>query len=271
MDEITHIQKVAESIAVGAGEILLNYRGKAQITKTKSHVLDIVTEADEASEKYILTELKKYFPTHDYLSEEAGEKKTSSPYRWVIDPLDGTKEFARQLPLFAVNLALQYYEQIIVGVIFAPITKELYSCAKGLGSYLSGRELHVSTQYEISQAMIITHPLRGNLDNSTFDKHWTTIGVVAKKAYRLRAFANDIFALAWIALGAYEALYVPVGYPNWWDIAPGLLMVEEAGGRITTAQGNPLTEDSYKDEGLLASNGKIHAQLLKIISGSSNN
>lgn len=264
-EELQHMQKVAESIALGAGKILLNYRGKAQITRSKKDALDIVTEADEASEKYILSELKRVFSTHGFLSEEIGERKFKSPYRWVIDPLDGTKDFARGLPLFFVNIALEYSGNLIVGIVYVPILSELYSCSKGNGAFLSGTKIHISSQDNIGRSMIMVHPPRFNIGSKLFNQAWKRIRILSKQAYRLHSWPNDIWSLCWVALGAREAFYDPLDYSKWWDIAPGILLVEEAGGKVTTSKGNPVTEESYKKEGLLASNGKIHDQLLKII------
>lgn len=264
--ELQHTQKIAEDIARCAGEMLINFRGKAKTIRGKRDALDIVTEADEASEAYILSELHKFFPDHAFLSEESGESEHTSPYRWIIDPLDGTKEFARGIPLFCVNIALEYEGEIIVGVVYMPLLSELYSCARGCGAFLSGKPIHVSKEKTLDRSMIIVHPPRNNLDVKTFNKTWKTMGKLARHVYRFRALASDIFSLSWIALGAYEAFYVPIRYPFWWDIAPGLLLVTEAGGTVTTARGNPLTQKSYEEEGLLVTNGNIHKNVLTLIS-----
>lgn len=264
-EELTHIRKVTESIAINAGKILLNYRGKAQIIRSKTDNLNIVTQADEASEKYILTEISKNFPRHSYLSEESGEKKSRSPFRWIIDPLDGTKEFKRGLFHFSVNIALEYQGKLIVGVIYIPVVNELYSAALDLGVTLQGQTISVSNVTKLSDSIIVTHLPHSNIDKDTFDIHWKKISEVGWNSYRQRAIASDIFSLCWIALGAFEGFYVTLKYPNWWDIAPGLIMVSEAGGKVTTSKGNPLNEESYKKEGILVTNGKIHQQLLRII------
>lgn len=264
--ELQHIQKVAESIAIGAGKILLNYRGKASIMRSKRDPLDIVTEADEAAEKYILGELARLFPDHNYLSEETGAKTGKSPFRWVIDPLDGTKDFARGLPLFFVNLALEYYGEIVVGVVYIPVIDELYSCAKGLGAYLAGQRLHVSGTHELGLSLMTMIPLRKSFSEETRVHILEVMKNVSRHTYRLNAWSNDILSLCWIARGSREACYEPAVVSKWWDFAPGILLVEEAGGKVTTAKGQTLTEERYvSGEGMLATNGKIHSQLLEII------
>lgn len=264
-EELTHIRKVTESIAINAGKILLNFRGKAQIIRSKTDALNIVTEADEASEKYILSELKKNFPKHNYLSEESGEKKQKSPFRWIIDPLDGTKEFKRGLFHFSVNIALEYDKKIIVGVVYIPVVNEVYSSALGLGSTLQGQPISVSKVSKLPDSIVVTHLPQSGIDKELYDIHWNKIFRVGWNSYRQRAIASDIFSLCWVALGAFEGFYVTLKYPEWWDIAPGLIIVSEAGGKITTAAGRPFNEENYKHEGILVTNGKIHNGLLRLL------
>lgn len=265
--ELQHIQKVAESIARGAGKILLSYRGKAAVMRSKRDALDIVTEADEASEKYILHELTKLFPDHNYLTEESGAKTGKSPFRWVIDPLDGTRDFARSLPLFFVNIALEYNGELIVGVIYIPVIDELYSCAKGLGAYLFGQQLHVSDVVELDRSLMTMIPLRKDMNEELLSRVLDIMKNLSRNVYRLNSWSNDILSLCWIARGSREACLDPAAFSKWWDVAPGILLVQEAGGKVTTETGEVFTEERYimKGKGMLATNGKIHDKLIKII------
>ncbi len=266
---IPQFRKAAESIAIAAGKIILNYRGKANIVQTKSDLQDVATEADHASEKYILSELKKLFPRHTYLAEESGSGKKNSSYRWIIDPLDGTKDFLRGMSSFCVNLALEYKNKIIVGVVYFPVSGELYSCGFGIGSTLSGKRLKVSDRSTLGESFVVAHPPRNNLSKKQFDHFWDKLISLSRTTYRFRAISHDVLSLCWVALGAYEGFYLPYPYPKWWDIAPGILMVKEAGGEITTVTGKDLTQENYK-EGFVASNGKTHKQLIKLLQNITN-
>lgn len=263
--DLLHYRQTAESIAKGAGELILTYRGKTLKTKSKTNTLDIVTEADLASDAYILGKIHKEFPGHDFLSEESGAGGSHSPFRWIIDPIDGTKEFASGMPLFAVLLALEYNGETIINAVSMPIIQEVYSCAKGLGTSLNGRPVRVSQQTQIKKSMVYVHPPKYNMAEPTVQSIWSMIGRIAKKTYRLQAGPYDVWYLSWIARGSWEAYLLPVDYPKWWDVGTCMLLVQEAGGRVTTLKGLPVTEQNYKTEGILATNSKIHDELLKLI------
>lgn len=260
-----HYLRTTERIAKGAGELILTYRGKTLKTKSKSDALDIVTEADLASEAFILKEIHKEFPDHGFLSEESGAEETRSPFRWIIDPIDGTKEFASGMPLFAVLLALEYNGELIVNSVFMPVTQELYSCAKGLGTTLNGRRVVVSHRNKLTESMVYIHPPKYSMDESKFKSIWDMTSRIAKNVYRLQTGPYDMFYLSWITRGAWEGYILPVPYPSWWDVGTCILLVSEAGGKVTTLKNNPVTEKNYKGEGILATNGKIHDQLLALI------
>lgn len=267
MDKQTLLQyqKTAETVALEAGKILLNFRGKAQILRSKKDFGDIVTEADEASEKYIIFRLNKAFPTHTFLSEESGQAAEKSEYRWVIDPLDGTKEFAKGVPLFAVNIALEYKHELVLGITHFPVMNELYSSAMGLGANFNGIPIHVSYVDTLEKSIVYAHPPKSSEPKDNFDRQWETLKMIALRAYRLKTGSSEQFYCPWVALGAYEAYWLSVKYPSWWDMASLILIVQEAGGKVTTGRGNKVTEQNFKTEGILATNGKIHDQLLALI------
>ena len=258
-------QKTAETICLEAGKILLEFRGKAQILRSKKDFGDIVTEADEASENYIISRLKKSFPDHAFLSEESGQKAGESEYRWIIDPLDGTKEFAKGVPLFAINIALEFKHELVLGITYYPVMNELFSSAKGLGANLNGVSIHVSDIDSLEKSIVYAHPPKGSEPSENFDRLWDKLKAISKLAYRLKTGSSEQFYCPWIALGAYEAYWLSVDYPSWWDIASLILIVKEAGGRVTTGNGNHVSEGNFKEDGILATNGKIHDQLLTLI------
>jgi len=263
--DLLYFQKVAERIAKSAGELILTFRGKTLKTKSKTNALDIVTEADLASEAFILKEIHKEFPDHDFLSEESGAGGSRSPFRWIIDPIDGTREFASGMPLFAVLLGLEYNGETIVNSVSMPVMQELYSCAKGLGTSLNGRSIRVSQQTQLKESMVYVHPPKYSMAEPAFQSIWRMMSRIARSTYRLQAGSYDMYYLSWIARGAWEGFILPVNYPKWWDVGTCMLLVQEAGGKVTTFMGNPVTEENYKKEGILATNGKIHDQLLAII------
>lgn len=263
-DKITKLQKEAELLARKAGNILLEYRNKAIVKTRKSDYLDIVTDADLASEKFLLTEINKRHPTHNILSEETGNKNIQSEFTWVIDPLDGTKEYIRGTPMFNVSIAIEYNGEVIVGVVFRPETNELYSASLGNGSFLNGRKLKVSQTDKITNSIIYTDlPHRKDLKKE-ISLTLNIINNLIPKSGRVRTFQEDAAILCWLAFGALEGHLLAINGPHWWDVAPGILIAKEAGGKITDTEGNEIKNRNLS-KGLIASNGKIHDQLLNII------
>lgn len=258
-----HCLESARRIARGAGKILTDYYGRELKTKSKSDALDIVTDADEASEQYILSQLQKSFPNHGYLSEESGESKGSSEFRWIIDPLDGTKEFSRGLPIYNVSIALEYRNAIVVGVVYRPASNELYAASRGNGAFFHGKPIHVSVESSLPKSFVWTH-LPNMKDPDRFDAAWNTLGVLAKHVYRLRESSEDVTNLCWLAKGACDGHVLLMKGPKWWDVAAGILMVEEAGGKVTDMYGNTIKNRDLS-KGLVASNGKVHEKLLRLI------
>ena len=263
--KLVSIQKKAEKIALQAGKIILQYQSKIKVIKSKANLLDIATSADLASEKYILSELKKYYPLHSSYSEETGSSKKSSDYLWVIDPIDGTKEFFRGQFNYTVNIALEYKSELIVGVVYYPKPNYLYSTSLNSGVLLNNKKISVSKQNKLSLSMIGSH-LIDLKPGENYVSKWKPFANISEKVYRLRSNPSDIFNLCSVSQGAYEAAFISYFVPNfWYDIAPGILMVSEAGGKITTTKGNKVTKNNFQHEGVLASNGLIHDKLLELI------
>lgn len=258
-----HFRYTAERIARVAGKILTKFHGKTLRIKSKSDALDIVTEADEASERYILSELQKSYPSHDYLSEERGESKGSSEFQWIIDPLDGTKEFSRGLPIYNVSIALEYKGAIVVGVVCRPASNELYAASRGNSAFFQGKPIHVSAESSLPKSFVWTH-LPNMKDPDTFDAAWNTLGVVAKRVYRLRESSEDVTNLCWLAKGACDGYVLLMKGPKWWDVAAGILMVEEAGGKVTDMHGDTIKNRDLS-KGLVATNGKLHDKILAMV------
>ena len=256
-------QKKAEKLARQAGEILQEYREEAVIRKQKGDALDITTDADLASERFLTKEFHKLFPDHNIFAEEHGDELRRSDFTWIIDPLDGTKEYTRGLPLYSVLIALEYKREVVVGVVFRPSTDELFSASKGRGALLNGKKIFVSKESELKNSFIWTHlpTYKTSKKDSIFI--WDVMGKLRTEVYRIRANWEDATTLCWLAQGGLEGFVLTLPQVNeWWDVAPGLLMIEEAGGKVTDMYGEKIKNRDLS-KGIIASNGKIHQELLK--------
>ncbi|MCP3956069.1 MAG: inositol monophosphatase [Desulfobacterales bacterium] len=226
---------------------------------SKKGVIDLVTDADTASEKAILESIQKTFPTHSILAEESGLSQGTSPYQWIIDPLDGTTNFAHSLGLFAVSIACAKDDEIICGVVFNPATAELFSAIKGAGAELNGRPIQVSRTAEITDSLLVTgfpYNVREILDQVT-----TRLARCLAVSQGVRRLGSAALDLCYLACGRFEGFWEQNLKP--WDTAAGLLIAREAGARVTDFADRTYHIDMSQ---LLATNGKIHSQMLELIS-----
>lgn len=247
---------LAISAAREAGrEILKNFdNNRRQLTFKSKH--EIATFADKHAEKIIISRIKKYFPDHHILSEEAGDNKKKSPYLWIIDPVDGTTNYYMHNPLFAVSIGLAYNNEIIFGVIYAPALKELYIAEKGCGAILNGKKLKVSTIKNLKKSLLtfchgspekaIKRAIKGY-------NHFKLHG------FDMRQLGSASIELGFVAAGRVESIAIPNAHS--WDIAAGVLLVREAGGKVTDYNGK---EWNLSSRDIVASNGKIHNKLIDI-------
>jgi myo-inositol-1(or 4)-monophosphatase len=251
--------KVAQRAAISSGKILLENYGKiASVEIREKRDNDFLTYVDELSEKNIIETIHRDFPDHAILAEESGMQKQSSSYKWIIDPLDGTKNFISGIPVFAVSIALQYENNIILGVIYDPVRDEMYFAESGQGAYLNERPIHVNDQTELSRSLLATgFPFRFKTFLGQYMECFKDIFNQTSGTRRLGAASID---LAYTAAGKFEGFWELGLSP--WDMAAGSLIVQEAGGQISNFWGNTLLLDQAY---IVASNGKIHSQLLEII------
>lgn len=264
MLSLKKLQQFAEETAIKAGKLLLKQQSHVKIVKFKDQQ-DISTTADLESEKLILAAITKAFPDHNILSEEIGTINNKSEYTWVIDPLDGTKEYARGLPTYAVLIACQKGARIIAGCVYTPSSHDLYSAATGLDAYHNGHKVRISQQPQLDQAIISSHLPNHRLIDSQFALAWQTVARIADSSYRLRGTNMDAVSLCWLAQGGIDAYIVPFASgPNWWDLAPGLLIAQEAGAKITDLKGKPV-HPRHLNRGIIASNDHLHPQLLQLL------
>jgi myo-inositol-1(or 4)-monophosphatase len=250
---------VAAAIAVAreAGAILREGLGGPRQIAFKGQV-DLVTEMDKRSEALIVGTLTARFPEHRVVAEEgSGPREGGSPYRWLIDPLDGTTNYAHGHPCFAVSIALQEGDQTIVGVVYDPTRDELFRAERGGGAFLNDRPIHVSDIDELIRAMLATgFPYNAAVRHVAL-AHWHAFSYAAQAIRRDGSAALDLCA---VACGRYDGFYEAHLGP--WDCGAGALIVAEAGGRLTDYGGGPF--DPFRGE-LVATNGPLHEAILKIL------
>ncbi len=255
----TDFREVALAAAKRAGKIHKKYFEKDIKVGQKSSSFDLVTTADLEAEAAIVEVIRKNFPNHNILAEEGKYKKTNSPYLWVIDPLDGTNNFSFGIPIFCVSIALVKKNKVILGVIFDSMRQELFVAEQGRGAYLNKERIKVSEAASLDQSLLITgfYYDRGKnmIDNLEAIKIFFQKNIIGLR--RLGAAALDLCYIACgRATGFWEFKLSP------WDFAAGKLLIEEAGGVISDRVGKELKlENSY----VVASNGKIHSEIVKIV------
>jgi len=243
-----------------AGKIHLKYFHTEIAIEEKSSSFDLLTVADIESEKAIVSAIKNNFSDHNILAEEAKYEKTDSEFTWIIDPLDGTNNFASGLPIFCVSIALAKANELIAGVVYDPTRDELFCAQKGEGAFLNGKPIHVTQQADLTQALLITgfYYDRGKEMKKTLDDIQKFFKCRIVGLRRLGAAALDLcYVASGRASGFWEFILSP------WDFAAGKLLIEEAGGKVTNKEGQDFS--IYKPSFVVASNGKIHASMLSIL------
>jgi myo-inositol-1(or 4)-monophosphatase len=253
---------IATEAALSAGAILQSFWGNLESVREKGRPGDLVTEADAAAEAAAIAILHRHFPEHQILAEESGYRgNTVSRFLWAIDPLDGTTNYAHQYPFSATSIALLIDGVPQVGVIFDPFHQELFRAAKGLGATRNRQPIHVSQTQTLSQSLLVTgfaYDRRETLDNNYAE--FCHLTHLTQGVRRGGAASLD---LAYIACGRLDGYWERGLSP--WDIAAGIVLVEEAGGQVSAYDQTPLDLASGR---ILATNGKLHsalsAELLKV-------
>ena len=248
-----------EATRAGAAEIT-RFFNKEFTVSNKEGINNLVTEADHAAEKAILSVIYKNFPGHQILAEETGEIKQDSTYKWIIDPIDGTVNFAHGIPLNCVSIGIEYETEIVLAAVFNPHLNEFYFAEKGKGAFLNDKPIHVSDQDETSKSCLVTgFPYTYiNMPNGPLEIFERFI----RKGVPVRRLGSAAIDLCWVAAGRFDGFYEHKLEP--WDSAAGYLIVEEAGGRVTDHEGNKFSVYQHR---VLATNGKIHDEMLAVMSG----
>lgn len=241
-----------------SGNILRNGFGSKFQIDNKIGKNNLVTEFDFKSEKYIVDEIKKAFPTHNIISEEKGSVNNNSEYDWIIDPLDGTVNYANNIPIFSVSIALSKNKELIAGAVYQPILDELFSAELGNGAKLNGEPIGVSNKSDMNTSLLVTgFPYDINNDPKNAIKSFTNI---VKRGIPIRRLGSAALDLAYVACGRFEGFW-EVNL-NSWDVAAGILIVQEAGGKCTNYMGEGSLVD---DKEILATNGQIHDEAIRVI------
>jgi myo-inositol-1(or 4)-monophosphatase len=245
--------------ALDAGRLLLEKFGRG-IAVSKKGDINLVTEADLASEALIIERIKSHYPKHSILAEESGEAVVlggDASSKWIIDPLDGTTNFAHGYPCWCVTLALEHGGEIVVGVTYDPTRNELFAAERGRGPTLNNQPIRVSTAEKLGDALLVTGFPYDIKQRADLARHLTEFLVSSRGVRRDGSAAID---MAYVACGRFDGFWEAGLKP--WDMAAGVLLIEEAGGQVSYYDGS--RHSIYKPP-ICASNGLIHSQMLEIL------
>lgn len=247
-----------------AGGVLIDRLGRAQVSNKGT--IDLVTEADLAAEKLIIDRIRSHYPRHAILAEESGASEgiTSIPgeseWKWIIDPLDGTTNYAHGYPCFCVSIGVERAGRVEIGVVYDPMRDEMFAAERGQGATLNERRMRVSEVEDLNRAMLCTGFPYNVRERPDFARDFTNFTMQAQAVRRDGSAAID---LAYVACGRFDGFWEDGLNP--WDVAAGILLIEEAGGRVTDYQNAPL--DIYTPK-VLASNGLVHEAMMSVLRSS---
>jgi myo-inositol-1(or 4)-monophosphatase len=258
LSDLRRILHYAIDLSCGVGDYIYSKKStKRKIISYKGEI-DLVTQFDRRSQTMIIQSLKKRFPTFGILSEENVHHNADSSHKWIIDPLDGTTNFAHNLPIWAISLALEMKGDIVLGVVYDPTRSEVFSAIKNFGAFLNEKRIKVSKVKKLSRSLLITgfpYDIRRSKNNNL--NHFNNFAVRAQAVRRLGSAALD---LCYTACGRFDGYWELKLSP--WDQAAGSLILEEAGGVVTDFKGRKF--NIYGDE-VLGTNGCIHRQMMRVL------
>lgn len=241
-----------------AGQLIREGYEQAHEIDRKSSEIDLVTEIDRAAEQLLVSAIRERYPDHAILSEEGHGVQQTSDYLWVVDPLDGTVNYAHGFPIFAVSVAIQKRGETILGVVYDPLRDELFAAEKGAGATRNGEPIHVSDTDRLQDALLATgfpYDRATRRDNNVAD--FSRLITRVQGIRRAGAAALD---MAYLAAGRLDGYWEQHLFP--WDWAAGALLVSEAGGIITDFDGGPWSLETVK---IVVTNGRLHQELLKVL------
>jgi len=249
--------KEAEEACRMAGDMLSKNIDSSREISYKGAV-DLVTDFDKRSQDVILSHLSSRFPDHDFLAEEDISERGGSEYRWIIDPIDGTTNYAHNLPIFCVSIALEWKSEIVCGAVYDPMRKEMFSAIKGKGSVLNEQRIRISMTDDLDKSLLATgfpYDVRESEVNNI--DHFSNF---ATRVQAIRRCGSAALDLCYVACGRFDGFWELKLNP--WDVAAGILIVEGSGGRVTGFRGGRTT---HFGKNLLASNGLIHEQMIQVL------
>jgi myo-inositol-1(or 4)-monophosphatase len=255
-DTIMMLQDFTVNLAHRAGSLLMEKFNQSIEIHYKGDI-NLVTEADRMSEDLIVDSIKKNFPDHGILSEESAAIREGLPMRWIIDPLDGTTNYAHGYPVFCISIALEKDGAVILGVVYDPTRQDTFVAVRGGGAYLNGIKLCVSGEGDLKRSLLATgfpYDIRESKDDNI-----NYFSQMAKEAQAIRRAGAAALDLAYVAAGRFDGFWELKLMP--WDMAAGCLLVEEAGGQITDISGGSW---SVLSPHLVVSNGRIHEQMINV-------
>jgi len=253
-------ERVAIEAALQAGHFIRRSVGRVRhISYKDNSATNIVTDVDKRSEAMITRHLRRAFPGHAILAEETGRDKVRSPYVWIIDPLDGTSNFAHAFPFFCVSIGLEHNGRIVLGVVYDPNRNELFTAAAGKGARLNGKRIRVSGVRKLEKSFLATGFSYGKRRKGRNVRNFEAL---LTRTMAIRRAGSAALDLSYVACGRFDGFWELDLHP--WDSAAGMLLVEEAGGAVSRFDGSTY---SPHDKNILATNGTIHRQMSRILTG----
>ena len=258
------LQHNAEHIVEEAVKILISHEHSFTIATQKDKI-DVATNADIEVEQFIKSEVHKLYPDHGFLGEEFGDDNADREYVWIIDPLDNTKEYVRGIGEYNCLVAIEHNKELVAGVTRRMGHNVRYAGSLGNGSFCDDKQIYVSTTQTLDKAFVGTNmPMKSSHTTDTVHQYMSVLEKIILSSYRLRPLFDDARTLGWVAQGGLDAC-ISLPYSNKWvDVASGLFLIVEAGGKVTDWEGNPI-ENRDLSKGIIASNGLLHEQILNII------
>jgi myo-inositol-1(or 4)-monophosphatase len=255
--DLDFLHRTAIAAAYKGARVLQSKFGNIHDIREKD-AREIVTEADTESEKAIVAVIRDRFPNHEILGEECGLQSGASQYRWIIDPLDGTVNFAHQVPIFCISIAVARQQETIAGIVLNPLNGELFTALRGQGVRLNGKAIQVSAIQAVDDSLLVTgfpYDIR-----EVFEPVIARYARCLKAARGMRRLGSAALDLCYVACGRFEGFWEQNLKP--WDTAAGALIVAEAGGLVTTFSNQPFAVELKE---ILATNGRIHEEMVGLL------
>lgn len=256
------VSRFMEDVTTRAGDVIMSYfRGDFRVDakNVEKSTIDIVTDADRASEGLIIEAIRKEFPGHDIVTEESLLEMRGAPWKWLVDPLDGTVNFAHGYPVFCVSIALMEGEELVTGMVYDPVRNERFSASRHGGAFVNGGPIRVSAAEALNRSLVATGFPYDRLTSP--DNNVAEFSRVITRIQGMRRAGSAAMDLAYVACGRLDGFWELKLKP--WDMAAGMLLVTEAGGRISDRIGLPCAVDTLS---IVATNGRIHDALLGLLS-----